>query len=285
LNFKLDEELFKEIPKTSLDQISAERIQMEFIKILGSDNPTYGIGLLRITGLLEQITPELLEGSGVDGGNHHDEPVYDHNLLTLSACAKHSKDWRLRLCALFHDIGKPRAKTDVDVIHFYQHEHIGADMAKVIMRRLKFSNSDIDYVTKMIKHHMHTYHKTGEKLSKRTIKNLVRAIGEENVMDMVILNYSDREGNRAKPHTPFRIFVDKYSIWNQWEQIRKADAAMKITDLKVNGHDLMKLGYKGCAIGMVLKEMLNEIDSDKLKNDKKELIKMAKNDTLRYAVE
>lgn len=285
LGFKIDVELLKEIKKTSIHQISEERIQMEFIKILGSPDPVRGFDLLRITGLLEQTIPKLLEGINVGGGEHHKETVWEHALMTLKASTEVTKDWRLRLACLFHDIGKPRCKTDDESIHFYQHENVGADMAKTIMKRLKFSNSDVDYVTKMIKHHMHTAYKTGDKLSKRTIKNLVRAIGEENVMDMIILNYADREGNQAKDNTPFRLFVENYSIWNQWEEIRKADAVLKVTDLKVNGHDMMKLGYKGCALGMVLKKMLNEIDLDKLKNDKKELMKFAKENELRYAME
>jgi len=277
LNFKLDGGLFKELSKTSLTQISKERIQMELIKILGSDNPEYGFELLRITGLLKQIIPELLEGEDIDGGSHHAEPVYQHNLYTLGAGVKQTKDWRLRLVCLLHDIAKPRCKSENENgIHFYQHENEGAIMAKRIMKRLKFGNSDIDYVAKMIKYHMHTYHKTGEKLSKRTIKNLVRGIGEEKVWDMVILNYCDREGNQAKEYISFKLFVDKYSIWNQWEEIRKQDAALKVTDLKVNGHDIMHQGYKGREIAEILDLMLYKIDINQLKNDRKELLKLAR---------
>jgi len=277
LGFILDKELLKEIPKTSLEQISKERIQVELIKILSSDNPAQGIDLLRKTWLLKQIVPELEEGIKVDGGNHHDESVYEHNLLALNACAKQSKDWRLRFSALLHDVGKPRClSNDDNGLHFYQHEKVGGDMTRNIMQRLKFSNSDIDYVTNMVKYHMYTAYKSGETISKRTIKNLVRGIGEENVMDMVILNYSDREGNIAKDHTPFRLFVEKYSIWNRWEEIRKADAVLKVTDLAVNGYDLMKLGYKGKEIGEMQRMMLERVDGDEMWNSKVELLDFAK---------
>jgi len=273
LGFKLGSSTYEEIKSVSLDQISKERIQMELVKILGSKFPYHGMVLLKDLNLLKQIAPELLDGVDLDGGNNHKETVWEHDLLTLNASVPLTQDWRLRLACLLHDVGKPTCKLDtVGTIHFYGHELVGADIAKSIMKRLKFSNSDIDYVYSMILNHMHTYKQTKSELSKRAVKNLVRSIGQENVMDMVILNYCDREGNRARETMAFRLYVDRFSIWNRWEEIRKQDAAMKVTDLKVNGHDMMKLGYSGKLVGHVLKEMLNLIDQDLLKNNHQELI-------------
>ena len=286
LGFKIDSSVFEELKQVSLEQISKERIQVEFVKILGSTWPVIGINLLKDTGLLKQFAPEMLDGVGKDGGRHHDEYIWDHGILALEACTKLTDDWRLRLTALLHDVGKPIVQFEDETgIHFNRHELVGSKIAGEIMKRLKFSNSDINYVARMIRHHMHTPNKAGIELSKRSIKNLVRGIGQENVMDMVILNYSDREGNLTSKRIPFRIFVDKYSIWSRWEEIRKEDAALKVTDLEVNGHDMMKLGYKGPAIGLILKKMLNKIDLDELKNNKKELMEAAKEDTLCNAEE
>lgn len=275
--FKIDSLTYNEIQKVSLEQISRERIQTELIKILSSDYPCQGIETLRDTGLLKQFAHELLEGVDVDGGNNHKETIWDHNLLALQSSVPLTKDWRLRKACLFHDVGKPRCISNtVDGIHFYEHEHVGADMVKVIMTRLKFSNSDIDYVYTMVKNHMHTYKIKKDEISKRAIKQIVRSVGQENVWDMVILNYCDHDGNKAKEKMPFRIYVEKRSIWNRWEEIRKQDAALKVTDLKVDGHDMMKLGYIGKYIGLILNDLLNEVDYERLKNNHEDLIDYAK---------
>jgi tRNA nucleotidyltransferase (CCA-adding enzyme) len=274
LGFKIDLSTFNEIKSVSLDQISKERIQMELIKIYGSKFPCLGIELLKDSGLLKQIIPELLDCVGVDGGDNHNETVWEHSQLTLNAGVPLTKDWRLRMVFSFHDIGKPLCKSE-PVIHFYRHEDVGAEMTKSIMKRLKFSNSDIEYVYNLILNHMHTYKMDKSVLTKRAVKNLVRAIGQENIMDMVILNYCDREGNRKRDTIDFRLYVDRYSIWNRWEEIRKQDAALKVTDLKVNGHDMMKIGFTGKQVGEVLKYLLDAVDSDKMKNHKEELLEFA----------
>lgn len=276
LGFKLGSLTYEEIKSVSLGQISRERIQMELVKILGSKFPSHGIRLLKDLNLLKQFAPETLDGVDLDGGDNHKESVWDHGLYTLDEMVPLTADWRLRLGGWWHDIGKPSCKSNtVDGIHFYRHEDVGAEIAKSIMQRLKFSNSDIDYVYKMILYHMHTYKQTKSDLSKRAVKNLVRAIGQENVMDMVILNYCDREGNKKRETMPFRLYVERFSIWNRWEQIRKEDAALKVTDLKVNGHDMMKLGFSGKQVGDVLNYLLDAVDGDKLKNNKEELLKFA----------
>lgn len=276
LGFNIESFTYEEIKSVSLDQISKERIQMELMKIIGSKFPCHGIEMLKDLNLLEQIAPEVLEGFGVDGGDNHKETLWEHGMYTLNAMVPLTTDSRLRFAGWLHDVGKPSTKSNtIDDIHFYGHEEIGAEIAKSIMKRLMFSNSDIDYVYSMILNHMHTYKQTKSELSKRAVKNLVRAIGQENVMDMVILNYCDREGNKKRETMPFRLYVDRFSIWNRWEQIRKEDAALKVTDLKVNGYDMMKLGYTGKMIGDIMKDMLNAVDNDLLKNNKEELINYA----------
>lgn len=285
LGFKIDSFTYEEIKSVSLDQISKERIQMELMKIIGSRFPCHGIELLKDLNLLKQIAPEVLEGFGVDGGDNHKETIWEHGLYTLNAMVPLTTDSRLRFAGWLHDVGKPSTKSNtIDGIHFYGHEEIGAEIAKSIMKRLMFSNSDIDYVYNMIVNHMYMYKQTKSELSKRAVKNLVRAIGQENVMDMVILNYCDREGNKKRETMPFRLYVDRFSIWNRWEQIRKEDAALKVTDLKVNGHDIMKLGYKGPQVGILLNTLLIEVDNDNLKNNKEELLEYANRDNIRKEI-
>lgn len=280
LNFKLSDDIIEELKTVSLEQISRERIQMEIIKILSSNKPVEAFEIMKDTGILKQIIPELLEGVGLEGGHHHgdNEDVWTHSMLALKESVQRTKNWRLRFTCILHDVGKPLEFTKEDgVVHFIGHEKTGAEIATVIMKRLKFSNDDISYVRRLIRFHMVSYIKNMHgKLSKKAVKKAVRNIGENNLWDMMILNYCDNKAN-LKGHTvSFDTFVKKKTIWHEWQEIKKHDSAMKVTDLAVNGHDMMKIGFKEKEVGKILNEMLDKVDGDELENNKESLLKYAK---------
>src|SRR5205085_10834503 len=111
LGFEIEENTLKEISNDSklLSDIAKERIHDELMKILASDYPYEGIMLLKNTGLLAQIIPELEEGIDISQsrpGRHHTEDVFTHNVLSLKFTP--SVDPVVRFAALIHDIGKPR---------------------------------------------------------------------------------------------------------------------------------------------------------------------------------
>ncbi len=282
LNFKIDEEVFNELKNVSLDQISRERIRVEIIKILSSNKPVYAFELLYDSGLLEQFIPELCVMKGMGGGKYHKEDVWTHTMNALKESVQHTGDWKLRLAVLLHDIGKPVTLTKENgVIHFYMHEKVGSELASQIMKRLKFSNHDITYVKRMVRWHMATYNKTIHgKLSKKQIKKVVRNVKEQHLWDMMILNYCDDKAN-SKNHTiSFDAYLEKKTIWFQWQEIKKLDSALKVTDLAVDGHDMLKIGYREVQVGAILRDMLDKVDSDKLVNDRESLMSYAKNKML-----
>jgi len=51
---------------------------------------------------------------------------------------------------------------------------------------------------------------------------------------------------------------------------------MSIKDLEVDGYDIMNLGYDSKQIGKVLNYLLNVVLEDENKNQKNQLIKLAK---------
>jgi len=117
-----------------------------------------GLVLLRDSGLLEHILPELAATVTCEQSpNFHPEgSVFNHIRLMLEkmpADAAGSLPWAV----LLHDIAKPvTAERDpaTGKIHFYGHEKVGADMAEEILRRLKFSNKQIEEIVAAVKHHM-----------------------------------------------------------------------------------------------------------------------------------
>jgi tRNA nucleotidyltransferase (CCA-adding enzyme) len=118
LGFKLEAKTKAAIKKvlTMIDDLSAERVRDEFLKILkDSPQPSVGVKLLAETGVLQIWIPELLEGAGVEQPEfHYYKDIFEHGLRTLDKAED-----SVKLAALFHDIGKPRKK---DGSHFYGHD-------------------------------------------------------------------------------------------------------------------------------------------------------------------
>lgn len=135
--------------------ISQERIRDEFCKTLMTDRAPFGLSLLKDSGLLAQFAPELLEMVGVTQNAFHAYPVWEHTLVALGNLP-HDASLALRLATLLHDIGKPRTRSadENGHVHFYGHQDVGANMARALMGRLKFSNDEIAQVTQLVSQHM-----------------------------------------------------------------------------------------------------------------------------------
>ena len=136
----------------NLKNISAERIQVEFVKLLQSPHPDY----LRVAyelGMTKVILPEFDKAMETPQNNpHHMYNVGEHLLHTLLEVRP---DRSLRIAALLHDIAKPDTETkDYDGIsHFHGHAEVGEEKAAAILRRLKFDNDTINKVKKYVKFH------------------------------------------------------------------------------------------------------------------------------------
>jgi len=144
LGFTIEEKTWEAIRNNAslITTVSSERVRDELIKILSSDYPAHGIKLLDNAGLLQHILPELTAGHGVSQkGTHHKDDVFDHSLKTLASCQ--NPGWVVRFATLIHDIGKPPAFRERNgKATFYNHEVIGANIARDIARRLHFSRED-----------------------------------------------------------------------------------------------------------------------------------------------
>lgn len=168
--------------------VSAERVADEFTKLLvQAPKPSAGFELLRETGVLAQVWPELLEGLGVEQNEWHAYEVYRHNLETLDAVPP--GDLVLRLAALLHDVGKPRTK---DGPHFYRHEQVGADMARVMLGRLRFSNEVVDTAEHLVRQHMYV---ADPDLSDAAIRRFIRRIGVAHLDRQFALRAADIAGS------------------------------------------------------------------------------------------
>ena len=223
LKFDIEEKTLLSIKKNShlIQNISNERIRDELIKIMQTDKPSIAIEYMRETGLLNYIIPELLAGYEVIQNKFHKYDVYYHNLYSCDAAPK--DNYIVRFAALFHDISKPQTKREQDDNEnsFYNHEIIGAKIAKTILRRLKFGNDDINKIVHLIKYHMFYY---TDEWSDGAVRRFLKNVGIENLSDLFKLRDADRVGNGTKTGIP-KTFLD---FQDRIKRILEIDNALKL---------------------------------------------------------
>ena len=255
-----------------IEKVSGERIRDELLKIVSSENPELGILLLKESGIMKIILPELFVCFGISQispKRHHIYDVGTHLVMSLKNCP--SKDPITRLATLFHDIGKARVyKKDpkTQIITFYNHEVVGAKIVEKIADRLKLSNLDKRKLVTLVRQHQFT---VSEEQSDKAIRRFIRNVGKELIDDMLDLRTGDRLGGGATK-TSWRLELFKKRL----EEVQKQP--FNISDLKINGNDVMKsLNLKpGKKIGEILNDLFGEVVDGKTKNERKALLEKLK---------
>jgi poly(A) polymerase/tRNA nucleotidyltransferase (CCA-adding enzyme) len=146
LGFRIDTRTQKTIINMAplLKSVAPERIREELIKVLLSPRPSTGFKIMRRTGLLKCILPELLEGYLKRQNTYHRHTIFGHIMETVDRVEPVPV---LRLTALFHDIAKPRVREKIGSRwRFYGHEEASAGLSEEIMGRLTFSKDMIKKV-------------------------------------------------------------------------------------------------------------------------------------------
>ncbi len=284
--FEIETETFNAIGQALpvAKMVSMERVRDELMKMLKrSPQPSYGIELMRATGLLELFMPELLEGRDVEQKIGHADDVYNHSLRTCDVAPD-----RIKMAALLHDVAKPRCDTKDG--HFYGHDTMGARMAYEIMKRLRFPKNEIKRVMLLIANHMFFYPYVHDGLSEEERKNVldhqwsdaairrfIARVGEHNLEDLFALRIADAEGNPKTSFQPEEIQALEQRI----ADVRVKDMALSVDDLDITGHDLIELGIpKGPKVGEVMKELLERVFDDPIINSKEKLEEIVRREFL-----
>lgn len=142
---------------TRLGIVSPERIRAELDKLVIAPDPSSGLWFIHDTGLAEVFFPELSLMRVEQDPIHRHKDVLAH---TIAVVAKTSPDLKLRLAALFHDVGKPMTRSiDSGGVSFHHHEVVGARMTRERMRALRYSNEMVRDVSQLVYLHLrfHTY--------------------------------------------------------------------------------------------------------------------------------
>ncbi|MFZ4648469.1 MAG: CCA tRNA nucleotidyltransferase [Patescibacteria group bacterium] len=270
LGFELEEKTKRAILKLAgaIKFVSKERVRDELVKIIKSTRPAEGINLLQECKILQYIIPELEEGVAMDQNHHHIYKVFAHNVNALRHCP--NPDWRVRLAALFHDIGKPKTRKFIDgAATFYNHEYVGARQVERIMKRLKFSTDDSIKVVNLVRNHMF-YYNVGE-VTAASVRRLIVKVGKENLKDLIDLRIGDRLGSGTPKGMTYKLRHLEYML----EKVQNDPVSVKM--LAVNGNDLMSsIGLEpGPKVGGILDVLLSEVIEDPELNTKEFLLKKA----------
>lgn len=259
--------------------ISYERIRDELTKIIMSQYRIRGIELLDKKGFLSEILPEisLLKGVNQSELHHPEKDVYVHTLLSLESINDNENaSLELILSILLHDIGKPltRSFESETEIHFYEHEKYGAEIAEVILKRLKFPKFTIDKVKWLIANHMRIHHFNEMKKSKK-----VALIEHEYFTDLIELAIADIKGSSGINNSECEDFNVIYEIGKFVKDYNKEKENRPVLKQKlVNGFDIMNLGVskkEGIKVGKIL-EQVNDAVIEGFINTKEEALEFAK---------
>ncbi|MBI2596052.1 CCA tRNA nucleotidyltransferase [Candidatus Daviesbacteria bacterium] len=270
LGFNIEEKTFEAIKQNAslIKNIAWERIRDELFKILAAENSYDGILKLREAGILQIILPELEKCFGLKQEGPKHSRVYDigeHSLLTLKYCP--AKDPLTRLASLLHDVGKPDTVTidKTGNVTFYNHDVYGGRKVTTIARRFNLSNKQADKLYRLVRWHMFS---VSENQTDSAIRRFIKNAGIENLDDMMALRIGDRLGGGTQKEVSWRM--EKFQ--------QKIAAVLKkpftISDLKINGHDVMKvLNIKpGPKVGEILNKLFEEVLKDSSKNRREYLL-------------
>jgi len=255
-----------------LDDVSRERVRVEFSKMLMSQNPKNGVELAHNLGILKYIVPEIEAGIDVEQNGDHIYSVWEHNLRALQHSADRNWPLHIRLSAMLHDVAKPETRRwskEKNDWTFYGHDVVGGRVAKKVLTNLKYSKHEIDVVSKLVRHHL--FFTDIDKITLSAVRRIVRNVGPENVWDLMKVRACDRIGMGRPKETPYRL--RKYESMIE-EAMR---APISVGMLKIDGKKIMKiLGEKGGPkVGWILHALLEEVLDDPEKNTAKYLEKRA----------
>ena len=273
LGFDIEAETKEAMVKLAPDiaKISAERIQVELTKLLVSPHPdtlreAYDMGVTKV------ILPEFDAMMETPQNNPHHK--YNVGIHTIEAMKQIEAEHIYRWTMLLHDVGKPTARVEgPDKDHFKMHPVIGEEMARKILRRLKFDNQTIKQVTTLVRWHDRRFASI-EEVNKKTVRRWVSQLTPElftrlmEVQKADISAQSDYQRDKKE-----QVLQETKKLF---EEIIEEKNCLSIKELKINGKDLMDMGVpQGKEIGQILSWLLDQVLEDPQLNECETLTRMA----------
>jgi poly(A) polymerase len=227
-------------------EVSAERVFAEFDRMLRQPHPERALQDLLDSGLLRETLPEVADLAGLEqpAEFHPEGDVFRHTVKALEIMAADPAvpvSAVLGWSVLLHDIGKKATFQRLDRIRFNNHDNVGADLSRTILKRLRAPNDLIDAVAACIENHMNFMNVTRMRLS--TLKKL---LSRPTIADELELHRIDCLASHGNIDNFY--FVKERLAVLATERIKPAPL--------IGGKDLLDLGLKaGPLFGKILGEV------------------------------
>jgi poly(A) polymerase/tRNA nucleotidyltransferase (CCA-adding enzyme) len=284
LNYKLDNNLFYAIKANYrlIEDASVEETRKAFNKILLSRKPSKYLRIMRDSGLMSIVLPELNMCTGVtQNTRYHKYDVFNHCVI---ACDNVKPDITLRLAALLHDIGKVQTREETvkfgkTRVTFYNHEVVSAKIAKKVLRRLKYDKEIVTAVPNLVYNHMYNYEP--DVWTDAAVRRFISKadITEKDLDDLdnlpvFLIRKADRAANGLNLS---EISPRQTDFEERIREVYEGSKALAVTDLDINGDILMKEFNlrAGPTIGHILHYLLSLVIEDQKLNQRKILIEEA----------
>lgn len=249
-----------------LEHIAPERIYVEMTGLLcGHWAAEVLLGYPRV---LEVFLPEIAPCIGFDQHSpYHCYDVWEHTARSVSAVPPQPV---LRWAMLLHDLGKPETFSlgEDGRGHFYGHWRASVAKAEAVMERLRFDNHSKRTILTLVERH-----DCELPLSERSVRRNLARYGEETLRLLLAVKRGD---NLAQAPA----YRDRQKLIDQWEDLLNLVIArgscFSLGQLAVRGGDLTALGFRGPAVGNMLRELLEQVIEEKLPNDREALLMYAK---------
>jgi len=250
-------------------QGTAERIQLEIFKAMGMDKPSKFFNLLHDTGLLGLILPSLDRCYDLDGGPHHGETVFEHNLLVGDALPASLPT--LRLAGFLHDTGKADAVEIKDGRNaFPGHENFTQGMMSDL-ERLRFSRKDMDHIHSLVRGHMRPLKAD---TTPKAVRRLLAMLDDLNLSyhDFLRMRIADKKSNLNPIKKPYTLGDIRLRL-NKILDALNAKTPFNVNNLDISGRDIQDLlGLnEGPAIGKVKALLFEQVLDDPSLNTKQTL--------------
>jgi len=266
LGYSIEEDTKKAIQELSinLQKISAERIQVELVKLVSSNHPEKMRDLYE-TGITAVILPEFDKAMVTAQNNpHHCYTVGEHIIQSMAAS---DADKNIRLAMLYHDIGKPACLTtdEKGIDHFYGHPEVSGQICKASLRKLKFDNDTIHTVVQLVTHH--DYQILPEK---KYVRRAMNRIGKDIFPLLLKVKQADLHAQSTYHREEKQEKLDE--ICALYKEIVQENECVDLKGLAVTGSDLIAWGMKpGRELGEMLSQLLAIVIDDPGKNRKEAL--------------
>ncbi|MCH1455404.1 MAG: CCA tRNA nucleotidyltransferase [Schleiferiaceae bacterium] len=261
LDFRIDSAILASIRNHAnrISIVAPERVAVEFNKIMEVPKPSYGLGLLYTSGLLQEVLPELIALKGIEEveGQTHKDNFY-HTLEVVDNLARTSNDLWLRWAALLHDIAKPKTKKFIKPHGWTSrgHEFLGGKMVPKIFKRMQLpTDARMKFVVKMVQMSSRPASLVDENVTDSAVRRLLFDAGDD-VESLMLLCEADLTTKNEKKK---RRYLNNFKqVRVKFKEVEERDHIRNFQP-PVSGEDIMKtFGIGPCREIGQIKEALKE---------------------------